>query len=62
MKQLYGATEMGPGIFTTPWSTDPNIFIKSVGKPPPTSGNLYQIRNIETGELCKARVGKSFSF
>ena len=49
---------MGPGFFFTPWSSDPNVAVNSVGKMPPTSGNLHQVRNIETGEICKARVAK----
>ena len=49
---------MGPGFFFTPWSSDPNIAVNSVGKMPPTSGNVHQVRNIETGEICKARVAK----
>ena len=61
MKQVYGATEMGPGFFFTPWSSDPNIAVNSVGKMPPTSGNVHQVRNIETGDICKAKVAEFFS-
>ena len=53
IKQMYGSTEMGPGTFLTPFSTDPKIYIESVGVPPPNTGNKYQIRDVTTGELCK---------
>ena len=49
---------MGPGFFFTPWSSDPNIAVNSVGKMPPTSGNVHQVRNVETGEICKVKVVK----
>ena len=52
IKQLYSTTELGPGTFVTPWSTDPNVFMKSVGLPPPNSGNQYRIRDITTDKLC----------
>lgn len=52
IKQVYGSTELGPGAFSTPWSTDPAVAIKSVGKPAIGSNWRVRIRHLETGQLC----------